>query len=370
MKVKNDVYKENLTLNCGLRLKNRILMAPMTTKLSFHNGDVTKDELAYYKIRSGEVGAVITAAANVQDDGKGWEGEVSAVSDDNLPSLKSLANTIKINDTKAIIQLFHAGRMTSSKVLRGQQPVSASAVAALRDNAETPRVLSESEIYEIIENFKKATMRSYEAGFDGIELHGANTYLIQQFFSPHSNRRTDKWGGSLENRYRFIDLLTDEIISLRKFFDRPFAIGYRFSPEEFEKPGISLDDTLYLVDKLADKDLDYLHISLDDYARKSILEKYQNNSILYHVHNKIAKRLPLIGVGGVKESADLINVLKNAELAAVGKSLILDPQWVSKVFNNREKLIRKQIAKEDLYQIEIPRSLESSLLLMMKETIK
>ena len=351
------IYKEPFKFKSGLILKNRILMAPMTTRMSLQDGDVSKNELDYYSLRSGDIGAVITAAANVQGNGKGWEGEVSAESDLHIPSLKSLAKAIQIDGTKAIIQLFHGGRMTDSTILRGQQPVSASEIPSERENAEVPRALSEEEILELVENFKKAVIRSYKAGFDGVELHGANTYLLQQFFSPHSNRREDKWGGNLNNRYRFIELLVDEVLEIRDGFERPFAIGYRFSPEEYETPGISLEDSLYLVDKLADKNLDYLHISLTDYDRVSVSEDYQEYPIIKYIHDKINDRVPLIGVGGIKNKKDINNVLKNSELIALGRTLLSEPKWVSKIFNDQEDQIRLSIPRKELTNLELTRGL-------------
>lgn len=362
-------YKESIQLKNGVSLKNRILMAPMTNRMSFHDGDVTKNELDYYALRTGEVGAVITAAANVQDDGKGWEGEFGVSSDDHLASLTSLSNTIQKDGTKAIIQIFHGGRMSNSKVLRGTQPVSASAIPAERENAETPRALEEEEILEIIESFKEATVRSYKAGFDGVELHGANTYLIQQFFSPHSNRRDDQWGGSLEKRYRFIEKLVDEVLEVAENFERPFAIGYRFSPEEYETPGIRMDDTMFLVNKLADKNLDYLHISLNEYDRVSISDDYKEKSILEYIHDEIDGRVLLISVGGVQTQEDLENTMKNSELVALGRSLLIEPHWVSKVFNNREDQLRLTISPEDFPELGITRALSSALFNMMADQI-
>lgn len=370
MKTNNQSYKDSFTFKSGVTLKNRILMAPMTIRMSFQDGDVTKDELAYYHQRSGELGAIITAAANVSALGKGWEGEVSAESDDHLESLTSLANAIQINGTKAIIQLFHAGRMTNSKILRGHQPVSASPIPAERENAEYPRALNDEEVLKVIEDFKDAVIRSYKAGFDGVELHGANTYLIQQFFSPHSNRREDHWGGSLEKRFRFVEKLVDDVLEIRKDFTRPFLIGYRFSPEEYEEPGITLEDTMYLVDKLAEKDLDYLHISLNDYDRISVSDDYKDKSILEYVYDKIDNRLPLIGVGCVTSSKDLENILRHSDLVAIGRALVAEPNWVSKVFNDREELLNLNIAKEDFTNLNIPRSLRKSLMRMMKHQIK
>ncbi|MFI1241919.1 NADH-dependent flavin oxidoreductase [Enterococcus casseliflavus] len=336
---------DKATFKRGLQLKNRIIMAPMTTKMSFFDGVITKDELAYYGLRSGEVGAVITAAANVQEDGKGWEGELGAYDDAFLPGLSKLASTIKTNGTKAILQIFHAGRMTDDSVLRGTQPISASAVAAERPNAQVPREVTVDEILTIIENFKKATERAIKAGFDGVELHGANTYLIQQFFSPHSNRRADEWGGSLENRYRFIEKLVDEVLeTVDQSGVKEFIVGYRFSPEEFEEPGIRFEDTLFLVDQLAEKGLDYLHISLADYTRKSISKAYQAKSMLAYVYEKIAQRVPLIGVGDVRTSKDAAGLLEHADFVAVGRALLIDPHWGQKVLDGQDELIRTTVS--------------------------
>jgi len=339
--------------------------------MSFYDGVVTQDELKYYSLRSGEVGAVITAAANVQDGGKGWEGELSIASDKFIPSLSRLASTIKRNGTKAILQLFHAGRMTDSKVLRGVQPVSASAIAAERPDAETPRELTEDEIYLLIEDFKKATERAIKAGFDGVELHGANTYVIQQFFSPHSNRREDQWGGSLEKRFNFINQLVDGVISVVNDSNvQNFIIGYRFSPEEYEEPGIKMADTIYLVDKLADKELDYLHISLGDYKRVSVSEEYKEKSIMQYIHEKINGRLPLIGVGDVRTKEDAENTLENAELVAVGRSLLIDPHWTSKVLEGKEDTIRRVLADQDREELMIGNGIVEFLNLMMPERLR
>lgn len=180
---------EQVVLPNGVTLRNPLIMAPMTTQLSFFNGELTQDEITYYTNRSHHIGAIITAAANVQPVGKGWEGELGIFDDKFIPKLSQLASEIKPNGAKAIVQIFHAGRMKSHLTNGGLTPVSASAVAAERENAEIPRALKDEEILQVIEDFKFATKRAIQAGFDGVEIHGANTYLIQQFFSPHSNRR-------------------------------------------------------------------------------------------------------------------------------------------------------------------------------------
>lgn len=338
----------------GLQLKNRVVMAPMTTKMSFFDGVVTSDELAYYALRSGEVGAVITAAANVQSDGKGWEGELGVYDDRFLPGLAKLAASIKRNGTKAILQIFHAGRMTDSTILRGVRPISPSEVKADREDAELPREITSDEVVALIDSYKQATIRAIKAGFDGVELHGANTYLIQQFFSPHSNRRNDQWGGSLEKRYRFIEELVNQVTEVVDSSNvSNFIVGYRFSPEEYEEPGIKFSDTLYLVDQLAGKGLDYLHISLNDYNKVSIQKGYQEKSMLGYVHDTIGGRTPLIGVGDVRGGDDAVNVLKDAELVAVGRALLIDPHWTNKVLDGKENLISKEISQYDREELLI-----------------
>ena len=139
-------FNETITFPSGVTLPNRLMMAPMTTQLSFYNGVITEDEITYYQERSKGLGAVITGAANVQDIGKGWPGELSIAHDEMIPRLSDLAKAIKENGAKAIVQIFHGGRMTSRATLSGEQTVSASAIPAERPNAETPRALSEDEI--------------------------------------------------------------------------------------------------------------------------------------------------------------------------------------------------------------------------------
>src|SRR5699024_3848971 len=198
----NNLF-EPLTLPSGVTLENRLIVAPMTTRSAFENGMITNDELTHYARLSGQAGALITACAYVNPRGKAFQGGFSVASDKMIPGLSKLAKTIKGKGSKAILQIFHGGRMVPSKVIGGKQPVSASEVAALRDFATIPKEMTEEDIKNVIQDFYEATRRAIIAGFDGVELHGANTYLIQQFFSPHSNRRNDLWGGTLENRMKF-----------------------------------------------------------------------------------------------------------------------------------------------------------------------
>lgn len=131
----------------GLQLKNKVVMSPMTTMSSFYNGMISDDELAYYEARAGGPGMILTAVANVSASGKGFEGELSVESDEMVPGLTKLATTLKKDGAKAVLQIFHAGRKSNSSILRGEQPVSASALAAeYPEDSEVPRALTQEEI--------------------------------------------------------------------------------------------------------------------------------------------------------------------------------------------------------------------------------
>ena len=355
MQPKYEKLFESFTFPSGVTVDNRIFMAPMTTNSSFENGMVTTDELTYYAQRSGGVGAVITSVAYVTPEGKAFPGAPGAHTDEMIPSLTKLAQTIQSKGSKAILQIFHGGRMVLPETIGGKTPVSASAVRALRDNTVTPKEMTEEEIENVIKAFGEATRRGIEAGFDGIEIHGANTYLIQQFFSPHSNRRTDRWGGTLENRMRFpLAVVESALNAVKEHAKKPFLVGYRISPEELEEPGITLDDTFQLLDRLSDEKLDYIHISLGTIWRGSIRNKEQATPVLEHIKERIGHKIPLMGVGSIKHPDDALEALeKGIPLVAVGRELVVEPEWVQKTKNGEVESIRQSMSSNDQEKLAI-----------------
>ncbi|HLR67205.1 MAG TPA: oxidoreductase [Virgibacillus sp.] len=153
----NNLFN-SITFTSGVTLDNRLMVAPMTTRSAFENGMVTNDELDHYALLTGGVGAVITACAYVTPEGKAFPGGFSAASDKMIPGLTKLANTIKGKGSKAILQIFHGGRMVPSKAIGGKQPLSASSIVALRDYADVPKEMTEGEIEEVIQGFYEATV--------------------------------------------------------------------------------------------------------------------------------------------------------------------------------------------------------------------
>lgn len=351
------------TLPNGVELKNRLVMAPMTHWSSNQDGTVSDAELDYYGRRSSGVSMVITACTYVTPNGKGFHGQFSGDKDEMIPSLTKLAKAIKNQGAKAILQIFHGGRMCPPELVPNRELVSASDVPAVRPGVSTddpdikPRSLTEQEVEEIIKAFGKTTRRAIEAGYDGVEIHGANGYLIQQFFSPHSNRREDKYGGSVEKRMTFPLAIVDEVQRVVKEHATPeFIVGYRFSPEEPEEPGITMGDTLKLVDTLATKGLTYLHVSLADFfstARRGV-EDTSKTRIDYLLET-IDNRVPLIAVGSIYSADEARNAFKTGvPLLALGRELIIDPDWVQKVAENKEHEIVTKLDKTKQQELVIP----------------
>jgi len=340
-------------------LKNRIVMAPMTIQSAFFDGGVTQEMVDYYASRSGDAGAIIVESAFVENYGRAFPGALGINSDSKIAGLKKLATAIKAKGSKAILQIYHAGRMANGEYNGGHQPISASPVAALRDSAETPIEMTQEQIEGMIENFGHAVNRAILAGFEGVEIHGANTYLIQQFFSPHSNRRTDKWGGNIEKRTAFPVAILEEVkrvVASHQLTD--FIIGYRFSPEEIEEPGIRFEDSMFLLDKLATCGLDYFHFSMGNYTRNSIVNPEDKEPLINKYHtlkSESVAKVPVIGVGGIAQRSDADNAIEQGyDLVSIGKGFLVEPTWATKAINGELCAEFADIAQQEELMIPTP----------------
>ncbi|OCG48065.1 flavocytochrome c [Gilliamella sp. Choc5-1] len=334
--MKNENIFKSLTLPNGAELKNRIMMAPMTTCSGFYDGSVTHDLIEYYRARSGTIGTIIVECGFVDDKGLAFPGAIGLDSDDKIEGLAKIAKVIKEKGSKAIIQVYHGGRMVEPKLIGGQSPVGPSAIAAPRPNAPTPIALTAEEVDEMIDKFGQAVRRAIQAGFDGVEIHGANTYLIQQFYSPNSNQRNDKWGGNRDNRTRFPLAILDVTHNMVKQYATPeFIVGYRFSPEELEVPGIRFDDSMYLLEKLAEKRLDYIHFSMGTTLRPSIVDTQDPTPLIKKyvaMRSETLAKIPVVGVGNVVNQSDVEDAINNGyDLVAVGRACIAYPDWIDRI---------------------------------------
>lgn len=319
------------TLPNGATLRNRFVMAPMTTYAGEASGNVSSDELTYYRERAHGVGMLITACAYVAASGQAFQGQISAHDDAFIPSLRSIAETIQQGGAKAVLQIHHGGRQARQALVPNGDIISAGDVAG--SHGELARAATTDEVDALVDAYAQATRRAIEAGFDGIEIHGANTYLIQQFFSGFTNKRTDKYGGSLEKRLTFPLAVANAVLAVKeKHAAADFIVGYRFSPEEPEEDGITMDDTAVLLAHLQQLPLDYVHISLGDYRSTTHRYTKGEQNRITAVRELVRDDLPLIGVGSIYEAHEAEEAAAlGADLIAIGRALLIEPHWVEKV---------------------------------------
>jgi 2,4-dienoyl-CoA reductase-like NADH-dependent reductase (Old Yellow Enzyme family) len=364
----NTIYKNILSPFTfpvsGIKINSRVVLAPMTTYSGNENGTVSDDEIAYYRNRNQSAGLLISACAYVIPQGKGFHGQIGAHSDEMIPSLRRIAETLKEKGAKAVLQIHHGGRMSPAKELADGQCVSASAVASLREGAQIPRKMTEKEIEATIDAYGESTRRAIEGGFDGVEIHGANNYLIQQFFSPHSNRRTDAWGGSLAKRMVFPLAVVDAVKhTIDEHASQSFLIGYRISPEELENPGISIEDTLVLSEALSHKKLDYLHVSTMDFWGASIRDGKDTEPRAKLILEKVGHLVPIIGVGGIGTPKQVENVLSTGiPLIAMARAILIEPHWQSKLEHGAAEEIETALNLNGQSELIIPTPMWNSLL--------
>lgn len=346
---------DSFTFKSGVTIKNRVVMAPMTTWASNEDLTVSDEEISYYQQRVNGVGLVITGCTHVTPNGQGFTHEFAGYSDEFIPSLRQLANAAKSGGAPTILQIFHAG----NKALPGLDVVSSSEslpeVTALGSTVAA-RELSHEEILEMIQAFGDTTRRAIEAGYDGVEIHGAHGFLIQNFWSPSTNQRTDQWGGTLEKRLRFPLAIIEEIKSvIAKHATKSFMLGYRLSPEESSKSdGLRMQDTYELIDFLVEQDLDYIHASLDHLSSKPV-DAQDDKTRLELILEKANGRVPVMAAGSVITADQAIaNVESGLPLIALGHTLIMNPDWVEKVESERESEITSEL---DPSQVQLPEKL-------------
>ncbi|WP_288228145.1 FMN-binding protein, partial [uncultured Enterococcus sp.] len=350
---------DEIPLASGTSFKNRLFMSPMTTQSAFYDGEITQQIIDYYAFRSGDAAAIIVESCFIEDKGRGFPGALGVDTDKKVAGLTELAQAIKSKGSKAIMQIYHAGRMAWPEINGGAVPISASPVAALRPNAPVPREMTEEQILEMIAFFGDATRRAIEAGFDGVEIHGANTFLLQQFFSPHSNRREDQWGGSREKRAKFpLEVMKEVQRVAKEQGAENFIVGYRFSPEELEEPGIHFDDTMYLLNTIAELQPDYFHFSMGAYTRPSIVDSDDPEPLITKYlaqRSPVLAQIPIMGVGSILQRADAEDAMKlGYDLLAVGKGFLIEPNWVNMIKEGQEVIDYAHVSAQRKLLIPTP----------------
>jgi 2,4-dienoyl-CoA reductase-like NADH-dependent reductase (Old Yellow Enzyme family) len=345
----------------GITVKNRIAMAPMTTWASNDDYTISEEEVRHYRARVKGVGLVITGCSRVTPSGIGFTHEFASYEDAFLPSLKKLAAAAKSDGAPAILQLYHAGNKAIPELIPNGDLVSASAIEVgplpFVKGEIIPRPLTQEEILAIIKAFGDATRRAIEAGFDGVELHGAHGFLLQNFFSPLYNQRTDQWGGSAENRMRFpLEVVKEVLRVISEHATRPFLLGYRISPEEPQAESYKIKDIYPFIDQLIGLGIDYLHASLFHVLEAKPIGVTDGKTIAELILDHVAGRVPVIAAGQIKKPEDAAKAIDlGLALVAIGQALVINPNWVELAAKGEK--VEEAISLSKLPALALPKKL-------------
>jgi len=322
-------------------IKNRLIMAPMATRFASFNGEVTERLIRYYQERAkGGVGLITVEATAVSREGIGWKNNLSVYDDRYIPGLKKLTEALHEHGAKVSLEIFHTGSKAPADIT-GQQPVAPSAV--YQSGGIAPRELEVQEITELVKKFGAAAKRAKAAGFDIVNIHMAHGYLINQFLSPLTNRRTDAYGGSTERRARFS---VEVIKEVRKQVGDDFPVFCRLTAEEgMGDIGIDVNESMKIAPILEDAGADVIDISGGASDKPYLIEGTYSlkPGFLVYLAKAIKKvvHIPVTIVGKIKRPEFAEEILQKgiADFIVLGRSLIADPLWPEKVLKNREKEI-------------------------------
>jgi 2,4-dienoyl-CoA reductase-like NADH-dependent reductase (Old Yellow Enzyme family)/thioredoxin reductase len=332
-----------------MELKNRIMMAPMITNLAGGNGEVTEQQIDYYVARAkGGVGLIDVAWACVDRWPNKKVGCLYIDDDEYLRGLEELTSAVHMEGAKIALQISHPGRQISEEETKGNFAVSASDVTCFINGKDVQaRALTLSEIGRLIDAFAAGAMRAKSAGFDAVEFHGASGYLIAQFLSPFTNKRTDKYGGDFSGRMKFA---LDIVKATRAKVGSDFPLIFRISGDEFVEGGTRLSDSKEIAKVLEEAGIDAIHVTA------GLLETYHlamppmavppGCFVALAEGVKEVVDIPVITVGRINDPAFGEEILRNgkADLIALGRAFLSDPEFVTKTAEGKTNEIRKCIA--------------------------
>jgi len=337
-----------------LELRNRIVMPAMGTNYANRDGSVSDRLLEYYSERAkGGAGLIILEVTCIDSPiGKTIANQLCIHDDAMVPGLKTLAQSIQARGAKAAVQLHHAGRRADAKIT-GLQPVAPSAIPCY--GGSIPKVLTEEEIEGILKKFAAGARRAREAGFDAVEIHCAHGYLIHQFLSPLTNKRTDGYGGGLQNRMKFACAVIQRI---KQEVGESYPISVRISADEFLPGGLTLDDGKIMARELQRAGASLIHGSAGGTPSSAEESMAQKNSSIPDMSFpkgcfvplaqgiKESVDIPVIAVGRINEPDLAEEILRQgkADLVSMGRALIADPEMPNKIREGRVGSIRRCIA--------------------------
>lgn len=323
------------TISLGkTEVSNRIVMPPIATYQATDDGHVTEKMLVYYGARAegGSIGLIITEHSFISLAGKAKAKQLSVSDDSDIEGLRKLTDVIHRGGSKVIAQLNHAGSAAPSEVAGGR-PVSASPVilpiTPMMGDGTIPDELSKEQIWKVVQDFADAAERACRAGYDGVEIHSAHAYLLNQFYSPLTNHRTDEYGGSLENRMR---IHREVLQAVRRRIGGDPVISVRLGGCDYMEGGSTISDSVFAAKCLEKWGADMISVTggMCRYTRKGHEEPGYFRDMSSAIKKTVS--IPVMLTGGIKEAADAELLLREdaADLIGVGRELLKDPNWADK----------------------------------------
>jgi 2,4-dienoyl-CoA reductase-like NADH-dependent reductase (Old Yellow Enzyme family) len=322
----------------GMRLRNRVALPPLTTNYGSPEGLVTDDILQFYRERSRDVGLVIVEATSVRDDGRILSGSLGLWDDGQVTGMARLADTIKKSGAGAVVQINHAGArcFPAGGNMQGASP---SGFAFRPDVAAF--AMSPEQIEDMVSDFADAAGRAADAGFDGVEIHGAHLYLISQFLSPLTNQRNDRYGGDAEAR---ATLALEVVKAARERLGSGYPILFRLNAVEKLEGGQTLEDALAVSRIMAQAGVDALHVSVitqgswQEIDGRRFLAPAAGANIPLVAGIKEATGLPVIGVGKLGDGSVAAESVHKSltDVVAIGRQMIADPDSAGKILAGKD----------------------------------
>lgn len=353
---------ETMTLPNGIELDNRFVLSPMITNASTVEGYVTQEDIAYAERRARSAPLQITGAAYIEAYGQLFEYGFSIDDNRSIKGLKQLAQAMKKDGAKAIIQLTHAGRFSKIS-LKDFGVVYGPSEMNLKTPVEhTVLPMTKRKIRHIITDYADATRRAIQAGFDGVEISGAQRLLIQTFLSTFSNQRDDEYGaGSIDNRSRFgVEVLE----AVQKVIDEEapadFILGYRGTPEETRgnEIGYSVEDFLYFMDQIMNvANIHYLATASwgkNIYKQTVRQGQFKGEFMNQVVYDHIAGRIPVMASGGINSPEKALEALQFSDIIGASTPFVTEPDFVTKLKNGQEDEIDLGFTQEEVADLAIP----------------
>jgi len=326
-----------ITLPNGTTIKNRFFKSAMSEGMGTRDFQPKKNIATLYKRwAEGGTGLIITGNIMVDPKGTAEPGNIVFDKNSNMEILKDWAKQGQQHGAKVMVQLNHPGKQVPKTIAK--ETVAPSTIPlgnGLNKLFSTPRALTTSEVEELVQKFVTSAKVAKEAGFSGVQIHAAHGYLISQFLSPHDNRRTDKYSGSLENRMRF---LKEIYLGMREELGKDFTIGIKINSTDFKEDGLTEEDSLKAIIELANLGLDFVEISGGTYERPAMMgaTSKSTNQVFFAEYSKKLKQkieIPVVVTGGIR-SINVMNTLLNdntTDFIGIARPLTIDPNIPNKI---------------------------------------